>query len=79
MIASDSDNRNKALDAALHILGEQFEHVQIMATSTIEGKTVSNSRGCGNWYARLGMAHEFINEEVARENALKIADKLKPE
>ena len=46
---------------ALHDLGEHFESVQILATTVSEGQTLRSFSGCGNWYARLGMAHEFIN------------------
>lgn len=63
---------------ALHDLGEHFESVQILATTVSEGQTLRSFSGCGNWYARLGMAHEFINEDTASEVAIQISRKLKP-
>lgn len=59
-------------------LGEHFEAVQIMASWNDNGHSKCVKRGCGNWYARQGMAHEFINEDVAQENAQQIASKLNP-
>jgi hypothetical protein len=79
MNANEAQARSKALDNALQSLGEHFNHVQIMATADDEGSTISSFRGCGNWYARQGLAHEFINNEQAQENATAIAEKLKPE
>lgn len=59
-------------------LGEHFEAVQIMVSWNDEGLSKCVKRGCGNWYARQGMAHEFINADIAQENATQIADKLAP-
>lgn len=62
-------------------LGEHFEAVQIMVTWPDEGGngTKSLMRGTGNWYARQGMAQEFIGRDRAQEQAHEIARKLKPE
>lgn len=64
---------------ALHDLGEHFESVQILATFVEEGQTLRSFSGCGNWYARQGMAHEFINQEWRRTLPLKLPKKIKPE
>ncbi len=40
--------------------------VQIMVTWSEEGECHSAYVGAGNWLARQGMAHEFVNEERAR-------------
>lgn len=71
------DPASKAIDQALHILGEHFEAVQILATRTVEGNTHTACRGVGNWYSRQGLAHEFIQHEISKENAIQIADQLK--
>lgn len=63
----------------LHELGEHFESVQILATRTESGWTQRCFSGTGNFYARLGMAHEFIDEDNAKESAKQIAETLKPE
>lgn len=59
-------------------LGEHFDHVQIMATWTEEGGTMGTYRGAGNWYARQGMAHEFINQDIAQDTAAAIARRINP-
>jgi hypothetical protein len=52
-------------DEVLLKLGEHFDSVQIMATtSEVEG-TRSWFRGSGNWFARQGLAHEFTGREQA--------------
>lgn len=72
------DQISEVVDKALHDLGEHFEHVQILLTRTVEGRTHSVMKGCGNWHARIGICHEFINNEVAQEHAIQLADKLNP-
>ena len=67
----------KFLEEAAAKIGEQFETVQILVSWTHEGRTSSIKRGVGNWYARQGMAHEFINEDIARDNAREIGEVLK--
>lgn len=69
------------LEDAAAKLGEHFDAVQIMASWPAgEGKgTVCSKRGIGNWYARQGMAHDFIQSAAARENAAEIAAAIKPE
>lgn len=67
----------KILEEAASKLGEHFDSVQIMISWNDNGYTMCCKRGVGNWYARQGMAHEFINEDVAKENALHIANELK--
>lgn len=64
---------NKMLDDAAAKLGEHFGAVQIMVTWDECGVTHAAKRGIGNWYARQGMAHEFINTDMAVENATQLA------
>ena len=64
---------NKLLDDAAAKLAEHFGVVQIMVTWDEFGITHSAKRGVGNWYARQGMAHEFINCDIAVENARQLA------
>ncbi len=59
-------------------LGEHFDAAQIMVTWNDGGTTCALHRGSGNWYARQGMAHEFINEDVAQEHARQLSDILEP-
>jgi hypothetical protein len=66
------------LAAAAAALGEHFDAVQILGSWTDAGHTLCSKKGVGNWYARQGMAHEFINEDVALEQAVAIARRLNP-
>ena len=64
---------------AANRLGEHFSSVQILVSWPNEkGGTKSCKKGYGDWYARQGLAREFINEDVANEHAIKIAEKLEP-
>jgi hypothetical protein len=57
-------------------LGEHFDAVQILASWNEQGLTNMTCHGCGNWYARQGMAKDFINTDQAQEIATQLADKL---
>lgn len=59
-------------------LSEHADHVQIMVTWNEEANSHRVFTGCGNWYARQGMAHEFIECDKAQTNAAEIASKLEP-
>lgn len=78
-IMTENEKVAAAVEKALHDVGEHFEAVQILATRTVEGATHYIFKGVGNWHARMGMAAEFVNGEVAKENAQQIAEHLKPE
>jgi hypothetical protein len=52
-------------------LSEHFDAVQILASWNEEGMSKYASRGGGNWYARQGMAHEFITQDQAQVTALE--------
>ena len=69
----------KLLEETTARLSEHFECVQILVSWNEAGNTRFISRGAGNWYARQGMAHEFINADLAHEAAQHIASELKKE
>lgn len=70
----------KILEDAAAQLGEHFEAVQILVSWRHEnGKTSFGSRGLGNWYARQGMAREFIECDRAETQAAEVARALRPE
>jgi hypothetical protein len=73
----DSNNANAILSSAVERLGEHFDAVQILVSWNEQGQSHCMKSGAGNWYARQGMAHEFINQDVAQENAFQLANKLK--
>ncbi len=59
-------------------LGEHFDAVQILVSWNENGTTSLAKRGTGNWYARQGMAHEFITSDIAQDTAVQIAERLNP-
>lgn len=61
------------LKVVAQTLGEHFDAVQILVSFTEDGATHIWKPGCGNWFARQGMVHEFINTDIASENAKRIA------
>lgn len=66
------------IDAAVASLCEHFDVVQILVSTNDEGETRQCFRGGGNWYARQGMAHAFINFDVAQDNARELAKQINP-
>ncbi len=67
------------IDRALAELIEHFDAVQILVTWPNEqGGTNLTMRGRGDWYARKGMAHAFIEDGVAQDTSDQIARKLNP-
>lgn len=70
------ESQDKAIADALSILGEHFEAVHIMASVTTDddGGTSLRSMGIGNYYTRLGMMHEFIENARAEEIASQLRD-----
>jgi hypothetical protein len=59
-------------------IGEHCEAVQIMVSRPVDGGgTEFIKRGVGNWYARIGMAREFLNSDQAQDQAFAIAAQLR--
>jgi hypothetical protein len=76
---TDDETISRVVEKSLHDLGEHFESVQILVSRVVEGSTHTVFKGVGNWHARVGMCHEFLNKEMAMETASQLADKIKPE
>lgn len=66
------------LDRLASELTEHFDAAQIMVTWQEDGKTFCSKRGAGNYYARIGMARELLDQDTASENAIQIASRLEP-
>jgi hypothetical protein len=65
-------------DDAVARLGEHFDAVQILACYLREdGETTAVRRGMGLWPARVGMAHAFIEQDRADDQAWAVAQELK--
>lgn len=67
------------LDKIASSAGEHFDSVQVLVSWNEDGKTRDYFTGTGNFYARLGMAREFIQRDVAQESARQIGEALKVE
>lgn len=63
---------DKLVDEYAAKLGEHFDAVQILGSVATEEGTRRLFKGSGNWYARQGMAHEFIKIDEAQELARQI-------
>lgn len=60
-------------------LSEVYDSVQIFGSWVApDGRTRSHKRGSVDFYARQGLAHEFIQENIAEDNARMIAQRLNP-
>ncbi len=71
----DDDHLDKDAEMIMqHVraLGEHFASVQIMVSNNEDGNTYGIFRGCGDWYARQGLAHEFIDTCVSDLRARSI-------
>lgn len=72
------EEAEKLLGETAAKLYEHFDAVEIMVSWNSEALTRCAKRGCGNWYARQGMAHEFINSDIAQDAARQIAEQINP-
>lgn len=68
----------KLIEKMAFDLAEHCSSVQILATIVEDGGTRGIKRGAGDWYARQGMAHEFISANIASDQADEIARRLNP-
>lgn len=52
--------------------------VQVLVTWGVDASnvTVAYMWGMGNWYARVGLAHEFVTQDEATASAEKIGEKF---
>lgn len=77
-----SDNEEKKNDEYLQQmvtqLSERFDVVQIFVSRQDGTGTTARAIGRGNWYARKGMAQEFVDKDFAQEIAVAIK-RTKPE
>ena len=80
MIPPTTDEEARAqVRKAVAVLLEHFDAVQILVSGTHpKGGTSFVYEGGGNWFARQGMAHDFIQKDQADTNAAQIAGKITP-
>lgn len=68
---------NGLVDQALELLSEHFDSLQIVGTfMDDENMTHCLTRGVGNWYARVGAVHEFLERDAAQTTAFEIGKVL---
>lgn len=82
MTDEERDELVKKVDAAINVLREHFQHVQILVSWEAEDGTQNTYdifRGKGNWYARVGMAREFLTRDVSHTQAHEIKEQLHPD
>ncbi len=61
-----SEEVTNLIDSKVNQLAEHFDAVQILVSwPSDSGGTMSCYRGSGNYYARTGMARDFINRDQA--------------
>ncbi len=60
------------IDAHAAQLGEHFESVQILVSFPFERGTLPVYAGRGNFFARKGMADDFIKRDPAEQIAVAI-------
>lgn len=68
------------VDRATEVLGEHFDEVVILVSRmTQDGKGFTERIfvGKGNWFARKGMARDFLDRDDKLEAATMIAEKMK--
>lgn len=74
-----NEQRLVILEKHVAELSEIYDSVQVLGSFlTSENRTICQKRGSGNFYARQGMAREFIEENIAEDTAVAIAKKLEP-
>lgn len=67
-----------ALNRARSSLSEHFQNVLIIVTErTSDGQTQLHRRSSGDYYASLGMAHEFIKDNESISIAREISRVMK--
>lgn len=62
----EREERVKLIQSHVDRLAEHFDSVTILCSDAYSGNTGSYKFGAGNYYARLAMAREFIDEDQAR-------------
>ena len=73
------EQKREIVDRHLSQLGEYFEAIEIMVSTSDPSGTETIIMGHGNFWARIGMAHEFINRNERQDAASEIAHKIKEE
>lgn len=78
MIFASQEESQAAVDAAVRVLSEHFEAVQVLCSRVAPDcdGTQRYFAGAGNWYARQGMAKEYCDQGQGTAYAGEIAKVL---
>lgn len=82
MTHTEKEAKSDIVQRAVNDLIEHFDSVQIFTTHTEEGVTRGIKKGGGDFYARIGMAREFLivdNERTRRATEDDDVDEDGPE
>lgn len=72
------EEREKIVEKHLSALMEVMDSVQILGSWQEEERGTSKIiMGRGDWYARVGLAHQFIKDDQNEDMALFLAQELK--
>lgn len=72
----ETEQIEKEVQQAVARLSEIVPHIQVFVSWNKDEITHFYKLGAGNWYARQGMAHSFINQDIAQDNAVQISECL---
>jgi len=67
------DKQKELVRKHITALSEFFDSVQILVSNSSSIGTESVYLGSGNWYARQGMAHDFIHKDQAQTEAFELS------
>lgn len=70
------DEAEKLIQETVARISEHFDAVEIMATWQEQGLSHCYKSGAGNWYARVGMAREFLMCDQAHTAAHELKQVL---
>ena len=74
-----NEERAEFVEAKLAELGEHFDAVQILGSvhEPDQGGSIRCYIGAGNYYTRMGMAHDWLESVQAQEAANRLGDVIK--
>lgn len=72
------DELREFIEKKVAEIHEHCDAVQVLVSWNEEGVTRDLFSGAGNWYARQGMAREFVIRNKAQEFARQIKDSQPP-
>lgn len=73
-----NDERKLEIERCLHRIMEVADCVQVLASYTDSEGTHSCFVGAGNWFARTGMARDFLERDSSHTSANEIKPFLQP-